>query len=316
MLNFRKLTFDVDCVRLIALCNCLRPCQVRFVVKEFLEEQLTRHLCTIDDDVVNTAFVLTNFFNLRFQHGAQAFNSVSCKAQRKQFFLDCILGLNKGRRTVTFSLVGMLQILIKLFAVVEFGKNDCLEFVNLTCRHTGSTNVRAFVVFSPLLAGFFIQTVNQAVHDLVDLHCAVSDLFSVFQNSNDRCRAAGNSVNHVLQAVFNSLCDFNFAFASQKLDGTHFSHIHSDRVSRTAKFAVNGGQSSFSFFFRCVVAGSRNRIADEQIVCGRGLFVNLNTQVSQCRNDLVDLIRIDDIFRHVVVNFRVSQIASFLTHAN
>ena len=316
VLNFRKFTFDVDCVRLVALSNCLRPCQVRFIVKEFLEEQLTRHLCTVDDDVVNSAFVLTNFFKLSFQHGAKTFDRISCKAQRKQFFLNCVLSLNESRRTVTFSLVGMLQILIKLFAVVQFGKNDSLEFVNLTCRHTGGTDVRAFVVFSHLLTGFFVQTVNQAVNDLVNLHRAVSDLFSIFQNGNNRRRAAGDGVNHVLQTVFNSFSDFNFAFTSQKLNGAHFSHVHSDRVSCTTEFAVNGGQSGFCFFFSSVVAGCRNRVADEQIVSGRSLFVDLNTQVSQCRNDLIDLIRIDDVFRHVVVNFRVSQIASFLTHAN
>ncbi len=316
MLNFGQLTLNVDSIGLIAFRNCLRPSQICFVIKEFLEEELTRHLCAVDNTVINTAFVLTNFFNLRFQHGAQAFNCVSRKAQRKQFFLNCVLSLNEGRRAVTLCLVGMLQILIKLFAVIQFGKNNCLEFVNLTCRHTGSTDVCAFIVFSHLLTGFFIQTVNQAVNDLVNLHRAVSDLFSVFQNGNDGRRAAGNSVNHVLQTVFNSLSDFNFAFTSQKLDRPHFSHVHSDRISRTTEFAVNGSQSGFCFFFSSVVTGCRNRVADKQIVGGRSLFIDLNAQVGQCRNDLVNLIRIDNVFRHVVVNFRVSQISSFLTHAD
>ena len=189
--------------------------QVRFIVKEFLEEQLTRHLCTVDDDVVNSTFVLTNFFKLSFQHGAKTFDRISCKAQRKQFFLNCVLSLNESRRTVTFSLVGMLQILIKLFAVVQFGKNDSLEFVNLTCRHTGGTDVRAFVVFSHLLTGFFVQTVNQAVNDLVNLHRAVSDLFSIFQNGNNRRRFSITSARSCSMLTL-SLCWLEMTTASTR----------------------------------------------------------------------------------------------------
>jgi len=66
-----------------------------------------------------------------------------------------------------------------------------------------------------------------------------------------------DGLHHGLQAAFDALGDFDFAFARQQLDRAHFAHVHAHRVGGAAEFAVHRGQRGFGGFFGFFFSGRR-----------------------------------------------------------
>lgn len=57
-----------------------------------------------------------------------------------------------------------------------------------------------------------------------------------------------------MTAVFDAFCDLDFASAGQQFAGTHFTHVHPDRISSAAEFGIDGRQCSFRFLDRLSTA--------------------------------------------------------------
>ncbi|MNN16534.1 hypothetical protein D3C81_1296770 [compost metagenome] len=64
----------------------------------------------------------------------------------------------------------------------------------------------------------------------------------------DSTREVGDSTHDFTDTFFDPLGDFDFAFAGQKLDGTHFTHVHAHRVSRATNIGFHSRQRCGGFF--------------------------------------------------------------------
>ncbi len=110
------------------------------------------------------------------------------------------------------------------------------------------------------------------------------------------------------RAFFNTLGNFDFAFAGQQIHSAHFTHIHTHRIGGTAKLIVHGaGQCSNGLVGHIIIAYS----AIQQSVVVRRELMHINAHVVNHGNDVFDLIRIDNIIRQVIVDFVISQITLF-----
>ncbi|MNE03327.1 hypothetical protein D3C80_958230 [compost metagenome] len=70
------------------------------------------------------------------------------------------------------------------------------------------------------------------------------------ENVVDSTREVGDSAHDFANTFFDTLGDFDLAFAGQQLDGTHFAHVHAHRVGRAADIGFNCRQRSSGFFGR------------------------------------------------------------------
>ncbi|CRM93592.1 hypothetical protein [Pseudomonas sp. 22 E 5] len=73
------------------------------------------------------------------------------------------------------------------------------------------------------------------------------------ENVVNRAREVRDCAHHFTDALFDTLGDFDLAFACQQLDGTHFTHIHAHRVSRATDVGLHRGQRGSGFFSGCLV---------------------------------------------------------------
>ena len=121
----------------------------------------------------------------------------------------------------------------------------------------------------------------------------------------------------MLQAVFDTLGDFNFAFAGQQFYRAHFAHVHTHWISRATKVGIHGGQSCFGFVLDVVVAGCHGRvIAHEQGISVGSLVVNRNPHVTEGADNAINGFDIDQIVRQMVIDFAVGQVTPILTQLN
>ena len=111
----------------------------------------------------------------------------------------------------------------------------------------------------------------------------------LLQQIGDRFRVFGNRTLNLVDPVFDAFCDVNFAFAGQQFNGTHFTHVHADRVSGTPDFRFNAGQYLCGSFFRIFV-GIVGGFSQQQIIGIRCFFHHLNAHVIDHLDDVFDLI--------------------------
>ncbi len=120
----------------------------------------------------------------------------------------------------------------------------------------------------------------------------------------------GDGRHNFTDAFLDALGDFDFAFASQQLDRTHFAHVHADRVGGATDIGFHGSQGSGSFFggsFVGIIIGQQQRIG---IGCG---FKNRDAHVVDHADNVFHLFRIGDILGQVIVDLRIGQIALLAT---
>ncbi|AEW75283.1 hypothetical protein EcWSU1_03855 [Enterobacter ludwigii] len=111
----------------------------------------------------------------------------------------------------------------------------------------------------------------------------------LLQQIGDRFRVFGNRALNLIDPVFDAFRDVNFAFAGQQFNGTHFAHVHADRVSGTPDFRFHAGQDLCSSFFRIFVSVVGG-FSQQQIIGIRCFFHHLNTHVIDHLDDVFDLI--------------------------
>ncbi|MCY1408659.1 hypothetical protein D9M71_239840 [compost metagenome] len=73
------------------------------------------------------------------------------------------------------------------------------------------------------------------------------------ENMVDCAREVRDCAHHFTNALFDPLGDFDFAFTGQKLDSTHFAHVHAHRVRRAADVGFHCRQRCGCFFGGCFV---------------------------------------------------------------
>ena len=111
----------------------------------------------------------------------------------------------------------------------------------------------------------------------------------LLQQIGDRFRVLGDRALNLVDPVFDAFCDVNFAFAGQQFNGTHFAHVHADRVSGTPDFRFHAGQYLCSSFFRIFVSVVGG-FSQQQIIGIRCFFHHLNAHVIDHLDDIFDLI--------------------------
>ena len=111
----------------------------------------------------------------------------------------------------------------------------------------------------------------------------------LFQQIGDRFRVFGNGALYLVDPVFDTFGDVDFAFAGQQLYGTHFTHVHANRVSGAPDFRFHAGQNLCSGFF-CVFISVVGGFSQQQIIGIRRFFHHLNAHVVDHLDDIFDLI--------------------------
>ncbi|MNB96054.1 hypothetical protein D3C75_432460 [compost metagenome] len=137
--------------------------------------------------------------------------------------------------------------------------------------------------------------------------------FVIGQQRFDRHRELAECGLDLGQAFFDALCNGDFAFAGQQLDGTHFAHVHAHRVGGTATFGVERAQRGGSFFGCGVVDLTVARVAvvEKQGFHIRSNFMDINAHAVDHADDVFDLFRVDHVVRQMVIDFGIGQVALF-----
>src|SRR5690606_13135298 len=121
----------------------------------------------------------------------------------------------------------------------------------------------------------------------------------------------GDGHDHVLEAVFDALGDFDFAFAGQQFDRSHFAHVHADGIGGAAKVGIDRGQGRLGFVLDVIVVGCDRRIVVQQQRFGIGrLVVDRDAHVAEGADDAVDGLGVDQVVRQVVVDLAIGEIAA------
>ncbi len=292
------------------------PLQVGFVAGEHLDEVQARHAGTVHTRVQNSALELTHFFNLVAQRVGQLFHHLGGEADAHQFVLDRFLGAHVDVRLVAVLLVRQAHLVELLAHFVELGQRLDAQVFQLLAGHAAGGAVVAFVfIGGDAGAGVFFAVfrIDQAVDDFVDLRLSLTHARDVGQDFVDGGRAGRDGHDHVLQAVFDTLGDLDFAFAGQQLDRAHFAHVHADRVGGAAEIGVHGGERSFGFVFDVVVVGRNRRVLAHQQGFGvGGLVIDRDTHIAERADDAVDGFGIDQVVGQMVVDFAVRQVTAVL----
>ncbi|CGX68838.1 Uncharacterised protein [Salmonella enterica subsp. enterica serovar Typhi] len=111
----------------------------------------------------------------------------------------------------------------------------------------------------------------------------------LFQQIGNGFRVFGNGALNLVDPVFDTFSDVDFAFPGQQFNSAHFTHIHAYRVSRTTDFRLNTGQNLCSSFFRIFI-GAGGIFSQQQIIGIRRFFHYLNTHVVDHLDDIFNLI--------------------------
>lgn len=150
--------------------------------------------------------------------------------------------------------------------------------------------------------------IDQAVDEFVDAHFLVLDPLGHRQNVGDGRRARGDRHDHVLQAIFDALCDLDLALARQQFDRAHLAHVHAYGVGRAAELGIDGGERDFGLFLDFVVGRSVGRVVVQKERFGIGrLFVHRHAHVIERADDAFDRLGFREVVRQVIVDLAISE---------
>ena len=159
---------------------------------------------------------------------------------------------------------------------------------------------------------FFSVRVDKAGDQIGQARFFRFNAIVLLQQIGDRFRVFRNRALDLVNPVFDAFSDVNFAFARQQFDGTHFAHVHTHRVGCASDFRLNAGENLRGSFFRIFV-GIVVRFSKQEIIGIRCFFHHLNAHVVDHLDDVFDLVGVDDIFRQMVIDLGIGQIALLLT---
>ena len=155
---------------------------------------------------------------------------------------------------------------------------------------------------------FFGVRVNKTGDQIGQTRLFRLNAIVLLQQIGDGFRVFSNRALHLVNTVFDTFSDVDFAFARQQLDGTHFTHVHAHRVGCASDFRLNAGENLRRSFFRIFVSIVVS-FSKQKIIGIRCFFHHLNAHVVDHLDDVFDLIGVDDIFRQMVIDLGIGQIA-------
>ncbi|MNM94349.1 hypothetical protein D3C81_1067470 [compost metagenome] len=119
-------------------------------------------------------------------------------------------------------------------------------------------------------------------------------------------------MDHVVQAVFDTLGQLDFLLAREQGGRAHLAHVHAHRVGGAAEFGVDRGQRYLGLFFGLVVGGDRRAVAQQQRFGIRRLLVDLHAHFGERVDDAFHRRRVGEVFRQVVADIGVGQVPALL----
>ena len=153
--------------------------------------------------------------------------------------------------------------------------------------------------------------VDEADHQVDHARLAGLELLVGMQQVLVGGRIVGERQTHRVQALLYALGNADFTFACQQLHRAHLAHVHAHRVGGAAEFRIQCGQCC-----RCLFDGflirRRRRIGCQQRLGVRYLLVYRNAHVVNRVDDILDLLRIDDLRRQMIVDLRVGEVSLLL----
>ena len=96
---------------------------------------------------------------------------------------------------------------------------------------------------------FFRVRIDEASDQIRQASLLRFNTVILFQQIGNGFRVLGNGALNLVDPVFDTLSDVNFAFAGQQFNGTHFAHVHAHRIGCTTDFRFNTGKNLCSRFF-------------------------------------------------------------------
>jgi hypothetical protein len=123
-------------------------------------------------------------------------------------------------------------------------------------------------------------------------------------------RVVGEGGAHLVEAFLDALGDADLALARQQLDRSHLAHVHAHRIGRAPELGVGDRKCRGRFLDRFLVR--RRGVGEQQRLGIRRLLVHRDAHVVDRVDDVLDLLRIDDLGRKVIVHLGVRQVALFL----
>ncbi|MNI52605.1 hypothetical protein D3C73_1074010 [compost metagenome] len=250
-----------------AFGQCIGPAFIDFIAWELAQEIGTRHAGITNAQLHDRALLLTQTIQGTANTLDQAFELLRYQLDRHE-------ELSQGQQLGN----GLLVVATVLFQRLA----GDFHLIGNSTKTLGCDNrirtafgfffvVRRFAVFFiAVVVGFFSFRVDRRRHfrgrrrnavvrvDVAAQYVGQAATFgsdaSVFgENMVNRAREVRDSAHHFTDAFLDTLGDFDFAFAGQELDRTHFAHIHAHRVGRAADIGFNGRQRSSGFFGRSFV---------------------------------------------------------------
>jgi hypothetical protein len=163
------------------------------------------------------------------------------------------------------------------------------------CDHRGGDDV--------VLDGIGI---NESAEEIGEAHFLALDVVHQTHKFADYHRAGGDGVDALPNAVLDALGEVDFVFAGEQIHGTHFAHVHANRVGGAAKLAFHGGgEHGLGLFDDFLVVGV-GMLEDQAVGIG-GIVIYLDTHVVDHVDDRFDLVGIVHILRQMIVDLTVGQ---------
>ena len=289
----------------------LDPVEIRFALREACEKILARHAGITHTNLHDEAFLGADHRDDATQEPDQHVKQLRCQLEFHELVGEVGLRLD---RLLVFEAVPLKRGQRALLQAAN-DPDTCLDLFRV---RPGINDLVVVVIIR--LGDRCLNLVGRVGIDEADdevLHARVTDLDRVgnLEKPDNRRRKVRHVIFNLVEAVLDALRNLDLALARQQLDRAHLAHVHTHGIGRAAEFGVDTGQCRFCFL-GCVVVIGYGGIRQQDRLGIRRLLVHRNTHVIDHVDDILDLLRIDDVVRQVVIDLCVSQIALFLAAGN
>src|SRR5690606_28425126 len=162
-----------------------------------------------------------------------------------------------------------------------------------------------------------VEHVEEADQQLGQALLAGRVQFVVLQDQLDGAGEQRERGLDLAQALLDALGDRDLALAGQQLDRTHLAHVHARRIGGAATLGGDAGQRGRGFLGgRVIDLAVGTAIGEQQRLGIRRNLVHLDAHAVDHADDVLDLLRIDDVVREVIVDFGIGQVALLQTLAD
>ncbi len=122
---------------------------------------------------------------------------------------------------------------------------------------------------------------------------------------------AGERQAHGIESFLDALGNADFALPGQQFHRAHLAHVHAHGIGGAAELGIERGQRRSGLFDGFFIRG-RGGVGSEERLGVRCFLVHRNAHVVDRVDDVLNLLRIDDFRRQVIVDLRVGEVSLFL----